>query len=132
MGCKITTTLIAIFFVLRNASSKMNGKKQQRIAQPYQDGARGENLRPKIATMAAGRRTTAAPDGQTRRDSFFIANSAGKRTTTLLHEQQLNTRRPRRPRRRESARENRYDGSRAAGENDPGRAGAGAPRRRSF
>ena len=42
------------------------------------------------------------------------------------------TRRPRRPRRRESARENRNDGSRAAGENDPGPVGAGAPRRRSF
>jgi hypothetical protein len=64
MGCKITTTLIAIFFVLRNASSKMNGKKQQRIAQPYQDGARGENLRPKIATMAAGRRARTIPGGQ--------------------------------------------------------------------
>ena len=64
MGCKITTTLIAIFFVLRNASSKMNGKKQQRIAQPYQDGVDGKNLRAKIATMAAGRRTRAAPGGQ--------------------------------------------------------------------
>ena len=111
------------FFCERCVNEIERKKATTNIAQPYQDGARGENLRPKIATMAAGRRPTAAPDGQTRRDSFFIANSAGKRTTTLLHEQQLNTRRPRRPRRRESARENRNDGSRAAGENDPGRAG---------
>ena len=112
------------FFCERCVNEIERKKATTNIAQPYQDGARGENLRPKIATMAAGRRTTAAPDGQTRRDSFFIANSAGKRTTTLLHEQQLNTRRPRRPRRRESARENRNDGSRATNESGPGRADA--------
>ena len=39
-------------------------KATTNIAQPYQDGDRGENLRPKIATMAAGRRTRAAPGGQ--------------------------------------------------------------------
>ena len=120
------------FFCERCVNEIERKKATTNIAQPYQDGARGENLRPKIATMAAGRRTTAAPDGQTRRDSFFIANSAGKRTTTLSTNNNLTQLRPRRPRRRESARENRNDGSRAAGENDPGRAGAGAPRRRSF
>jgi len=31
---------------------------------PYQDGDRGENLRPKIATMAAGRRARTIPGGQ--------------------------------------------------------------------
>ena len=114
-----------------DASTTRTTKKEQYGA-PYQDGARGENLRPKIATMAAGRRTRAAPDGQTRRESFFIANSAGKRTTTLSTNNNLTQRRPRRPRRRESVRENRNDGSRATNESGPGRAGAGAPRQRSF
>ena len=56
------------FFCERCVNEIERKKATTNIAQPYQDGARGENLRPKIATMAAGQRTRTAPDGQTRRD----------------------------------------------------------------
>ena len=74
---------------IRLESEQQPCSTSNNLTQDDRGGLDGENLRAKIATMAAGRRTRAAPDGQTRRDSFFIANSTGKRTTTLsINEQQ--------------------------------------------